>query len=229
MQDMTRKVKDDGRSSRWDAHREARRAELVAAAIRAVDSAGAEVSIADIAAEAGVSKPVLYRYFADKAELHAAVGMWAARQILDAVVEAVLAPAPTRQRVEAGVAAYVETIAEHPNVYLLLVRQHTGGTDPLADGKQLIAATFARLLGDTFGRLGIDAAGAEPWAHSLVGIGESAGQWWLDRRTMSRAAFARYLSEFVWHALEGTTAEYGVDLSALDRPEIVTPLRKSPR
>ncbi|MBG6096514.1 TetR/AcrR family transcriptional regulator [Nocardioides luteus] len=226
---MTRKVKDDGRSSRWDAHREARRAELVAAAIRAVDSAGAEVSIADIAAEAGVSKPVLYRYFADKAELHAAVGMWAARQILDAVVEAVLAPAPTRQRVEAGVAAYVETIAEHPNVYLLLVRQHTGGTDPLADGKQLIAATFARLLGDTFGRLGIDAAGAEPWAHSLVGIGESAGQWWLDRRTMSRAAFARYLSEFVWHALEGTTAEYGVDLSALDRPEIVTPLRKSPR
>lgn len=226
---MTRKVKDDGRSSRWDAHRETRRAELVAAAVRAVDSAGTEVSIADIAAQAGVSKPVLYRYFADKAELHAAVGMWAARQILDAVVDAVLAPAPTRQRVEAGVAAYVETIAEHPNVYLLVVRQHAGGTDPLADGKQLIAATFARLLGDTFGRLGVDAAGAEPWAHSLVGIGESAGQWWLDRRTMSRAAFTRYLSEFVWHALEGTTAEYGVDLSALDRPEIVTPLRKSPR
>jgi AcrR family transcriptional regulator len=226
---MTRKVKDDGRSSRWDAHRETRRAELVAAAVRAVDSAGTEVSIADIAAEAGVSKPVLYRYFADKAELHAAVGMWAAQQILDAVVDAVLAPAPTRQRVESGVAAYVETIAEHPNVYLLVVRQHTGGTDPLADGKQLIAATFARLLGDTFGRLGVDAAGAEPWAHSLVGIGESAGQWWLDRRTMSRAAFTRYLSEFVWHALEGTTAEYGVDLSALDHPEIVTPLRKSPR
>ena len=226
---MTRNVKDDGRSSRWDAHRETRRAELVAAAVRAVDSVGAEVSIADIAAEAGVSKPVLYRYFADKAELHGAVGMWAARQILDAVVDAVLAPAPTRERVEAGVAAYVETIAGHPNVYLLLVRQHTGGTDPLADGKQLIAATFARLLGDTFGRLGVDAAGAEPWAHSLVGIGESAGQWWLDRRTMSRAAFTRYLSEFVWHALEGTTAEYGVDLSALDRPEIVTPMRKNPR
>ncbi|OIJ28207.1 TetR/AcrR family transcriptional regulator [Nocardioides luteus] len=226
---MTRNVKDDGRSSRWDSHRETRRAELVAAAVRAVDSGGTDVSIADIAAEAGVSKPVLYRYFADKAELHGAVGMWAARQILDAVVDAVLAPAPTRERVEAGVAAYVETIAGHPNVYLLLVRQHTGGTDPLADGKQLIAATFARLLGDTFGRLGVDAAGAEPWAHSLVGIGESAGQWWLDRRTMSRAAFTRYLSEFVWHALEGTTAEYGVDLSALDRPEIVTPLRKSPR
>jgi AcrR family transcriptional regulator len=201
----------------------------VAAAVRAVDSAGAEVSIADIATEAGVSKPVLYRYFADKAELHGAVGMWAAQQVLDAVVDAVLAPAPTRRRVEAGVAAYVETIAQHPNVYLLVVRQHTGGTDPLADGKQLIAATFARLLGDAFGRLGVDAAGAEPWAHSLVGIGESAGQWWLDRRTMSRTAFTRYLSEFVWHALEGTTAEYGVDLSALDRPEIVTPLRRSPR
>ena len=95
---MTRNVKDDGRSSRWDSHRETRRAELVAAAVRAVDSGGTEVSIADIAAEAGVSKPVLYRYFADKAELHGAVGMWAARQILDAVVDAVLAPAPTRER-----------------------------------------------------------------------------------------------------------------------------------
>ena len=79
---MTRKVKDDGRSSRWDAHRETRRAELAAAAVRAVDSAGAEVSIADIAAEAGVSKPVLYRYFADKEDLLAALAQGFLRDVV---------------------------------------------------------------------------------------------------------------------------------------------------
>lgn len=218
---MSEKVKGDGRASRWEAHREARRAEFVNAAVRAIDTLGPGASVADIAAEAGVSKPVLYRYFTDKAELHAAVGMWGADEVLDRVVRAVLAPAPTRERVDAGVAAYLDTIAEHPQVYLLLVRQHTGEHDPLANGKQMIAATLTRLLGDAFRRLGVDAGGAEPWAHAVVGIGESVGQWWLERQTMSRAAVARYLSEFIWHALAGTTEEYGVPLASLDRPSPV--------
>src|SRR3546814_16500714 len=75
MAHMTRKVKTpDGRASRWDDHREQRRTQLVDAAIIAIDRLGHQAGIADIAAEAGVSKAVLYRYFADKSVLHAAVG-----------------------------------------------------------------------------------------------------------------------------------------------------------
>ena len=61
----------------------------------------------------------------------------------------------------------------------------------------------------------------------VVGLGSSVGQWWLERRTMSRAAAAAYLGEFIWHALSGAAAEHGVDLSALD-PGVgnVRPLRK---
>ena len=54
------------------------------------------------------------------------------------------------------------------------------------------------------------AAGAEPWAHGLVGLGLSTGEWWLRRRTMSRTAVSHYLSSFVWHAFEGIAAEHGV-------------------
>src|SRR6476620_9839609 len=67
----------DGRDSRWDSHREARRAELVEAAVAAIDEHGPTASIADIAVSAGVSKPVLYRYFSDKDDLYRAVGHWA--------------------------------------------------------------------------------------------------------------------------------------------------------
>ena len=69
---MASKVKGDGRTTRWDAHRDQRRAELVQAAVRAIDQHGPDVTIADIAAEAGVSKPVLYRYFTDKDQPRAA-------------------------------------------------------------------------------------------------------------------------------------------------------------
>ena len=52
---------------------DARRAELADAAIRVIRSIGADASMADIAAEAGISKPVLYHHFGDKAGLAAAI------------------------------------------------------------------------------------------------------------------------------------------------------------
>lgn len=225
---MPPKVKSDGRSTRWDSHRAQRRAELVQAAVRAVDAVGPDASIVDIATEAGISKPVLYRYFADKGELHTAVGAWGADLVLGRIVDAVLAPATARERVTAGVAAYIDTIAEHPHVFLLLTRQHAGGVDPLAGGKDLIATKLGRLLGDTLRHLGGDTGAAEPWAHAVVGMGASVGQWWLERRTMSRTAVVGYLSEFVWHALSGAAEEYGVRLAELDPAPNVSPMRKRP-
>lgn len=222
---MATNVKSDGRSTRWDQHRAERRAEFVQAAIRAIDALGPDASIADIAAESGVSKPVLYRYFADKGELHTAVGAWGADLVLDRVVAAVLTPAPARDRVTAGVTAYLDTLAEHPAAFLLLSREHANGTDPLADGKGIIAAKLARLLGDALRELGGDAGAAEPWAQAVVGLGNSVGLWWLERRTMSRATATRYLSDFIWHALSGASQEHGVDLTALDPAPTVTPIR----
>ncbi|HET7385202.1 MAG TPA: TetR/AcrR family transcriptional regulator [Nocardioidaceae bacterium] len=205
----------DGRSTRWDTHRETRRAELVAAAVAAIDAHGPHVGVDAIAARAGVSKPVLYRYFADKADLHAAVGSWGANLVLQRLTPALLADGPAEERVRAGCAAYLATIDEHPNVFLLLVQHRVAGDrDPLADGKAAIAAALARLFGDILRELGADAAGAEPWAHGLVGLGLATGEWWLTRQTMSRAAVTDYLAAFCWHAIAGIAEEYGVDLGA---------------
>ena len=49
----------DARSTRWDDHRVVVRAELADAAVRAIERCGEGVSMDDIAAEAGVSKPKL--------------------------------------------------------------------------------------------------------------------------------------------------------------------------
>src|SRR5205823_3047059 len=64
----------DGRASRWTEHRIARREELIDAAVAAVKDFGSDVGMDQIAAAARTSKPVIYRYFADKNELYRAVG-----------------------------------------------------------------------------------------------------------------------------------------------------------
>jgi AcrR family transcriptional regulator len=218
---MNRNVKDDGRNTRWDQHRADRRAELVEAAVAAIDEHGPAASIAQIAESAGVSKPVLYRYFEDKDDLYRAVGWWGANEVIAGLLPVLASDRPVRERVELGSAAYLALISRHPNVFFLLV-DHPSSEDPLADGKELVAATLARALGDGLRELGVDSGGAEPWAYGLVGLGLSTGEWWLRRKTMSRAAVSRHLSQFAWHALEGIAREHGVRVDSTGRLRLVT-------
>lgn len=219
----------DGRSTRWDEHREVRRAELVAAAVAAIDEHGSGASIAQVAASAGVSKPVLYRYFADKDDLYRAVGQWGAEQVIERLVPVLTDDGSLRDslrdRVYAGCEAYLEFLAEHPQVFLLLV-EHRSADDPLADGKDQIATTFAKLMGDTLRRLGVDAAGAEPWAHGLIGMGLSVGEWWLRRDIMTQQATASYLASFIWHAFSGFAADHGVSTDGSGEIHLIQPAKR---
>src|ERR1700744_447257 len=77
-------VKVDARSERWREHRKKVRAEIVDAAFRAIDRLGPNVSVREIAEEAGTAKPKIYRHFADKSDMFAEIGermrdmLWAA-------------------------------------------------------------------------------------------------------------------------------------------------------
>ena len=68
-------VKTDGRKRRWHQHKVERRNELVDGTIDAIRRLGRYLSMDEIAAEIGVSKTVLYRYFVDKNDLTTAVMM----------------------------------------------------------------------------------------------------------------------------------------------------------
>ena len=77
-------MKQDGRKRRWHEHKIARREELVDGTINAIRTRGHEIGMDEIAAEIGVSKTVLYRYFTDKSDLTTATML--------RYVETVLAP-----------------------------------------------------------------------------------------------------------------------------------------
>jgi AcrR family transcriptional regulator len=67
-------VKLDARSERWREHRKKVRGEIVEAAFRAIDRLGPNVSVREIAEEAGTAKPKIYRHFHDKSDLFQAIG-----------------------------------------------------------------------------------------------------------------------------------------------------------
>jgi AcrR family transcriptional regulator len=218
---MARTVKggSDARRERWKGHREARRAEFVEATIRAVAKHGPDVGMDEIAAEAGVSKPVLYRHFADKSDLYLAVGQRGTEMLMDRLGPAIAEEGPIRGRIKGIVDAYLCVIEENPNLYRFVVRgsftDRPVEQDVVTEDKALIAANLARILGDYLRAFGMDSGGAEPWAHALVGMVQNAGDWWLDRQSMSRQSLSEYLATIIWHAIDGLlrSADITVDPS----------------
>jgi AcrR family transcriptional regulator len=224
---MARTVKGpDARRERWKGHREQRRAEFVEATIAAVARKGPDVGMEDVAAEAGVSKPVLYRHFTDKSDLYLAVGQRATELLMDRMGPALAADGPIRARIERIVDAYLSVIEENPNLYRFVVKgsfvDRPVEKDVVREDKNFIANTLARILGDYLRAFEMDSGGAEPWAHALVGMVQNAGDWWLDRQTMSRANLSDYLATIIWHAIDGLLRSAGVQA---DPAKPLTPLR----
>jgi AcrR family transcriptional regulator len=196
----------DGRSHRWADHRERRRAELVEAVIEAIRELGPEPGIDAVAAHAGVSKTVLYRYFTDKSGLWLAVGRHAATALVEAVAPAVAAVRAERDVVAAAVDAYLAFIEADPHVYRFVVHQRgiARDTDVVADAVDTVASGLARILGDRLRAMGLDSGPALPWAYGVVGYVQTVGDWWLrQRQPISRAALADYLTTFLWGGIAG--------------------------
>lgn len=92
-----------------------RRKELLEAADRVVLRDGPEASMNAIAAEAGITKPILYRHFGDKGGLYRALAKRHTDALLASLRAALDAPAEDRRhRVEATLDTYLAAIEARP-------------------------------------------------------------------------------------------------------------------
>ena len=218
----------DARRDRWRKHRVARRAEFVEAALKALDEHGPDLAMEDVAVAAGVTKPVLYRHFADKADLYLALGQRGTELLFSRLVPAInseLAPVP---RIRTALDAFFTVIEEHPNLYHLLARgtfpEKAADADVVAEDKELIATALTALLGDYMRMFGMDSGAAEPWAYGIVGMVQNTGEWWLERRSMSRDSVVEYLTQIIWAAIDGLARQQGIAIDPnlpLEENEVV--------
>ncbi|PWJ54642.1 transcriptional regulator, TetR family [Quadrisphaera granulorum] len=198
LQAPAQQVSQDGRSTRWEAHRRARREELVQAALRAITQHGPGVGVDEIAAAAGTSKTALYRHFADKEQLYLAVAERVSQRILRDLAAAAAEHTRPRAALGAVIATYLRLVEHDPDVYWFVTRgagamanasglSGTGAaaasgaaSDPLAGLTQAVSAEFARAITRQLRAAGLDAATAEPWAHGLVGMVRAAADHWMS-------------------------------------------------
>lgn len=208
------------RKQRWADHREQRRLELIGAAIEAVTRFGPGVDMDQVAGVAGVSKPVLYRYFADKSQMWLAVGEHLAGQVLSVIVPAVAQVREERALIAATIDAYLGALEAQSELYGYLMRADVPGVHHLINGAvQTVSSGLSRVIGDRLRALGLDAGPAEPWAVGIVGLVQAAGDWWIrHRRPMGREALTDYLTTLLWHGIAGVRAS--ADLPALMIPEV---------
>lgn len=206
----------DARRDRWKSHRAARREEFVEAALRALAVHGPDLGMEHVAAEAGVTKPVLYRHFTDKADLFLALGQRGTEILFERLIPAMNREEAPLPRIRKSLDAFFSIIEEYPNLYRLLVRRTFGDrridSDIVAEDKGVIANALAALLGDYMRAFKLDSGGAEVWGHGIVGMVQNVGEWWLERRTMSRDAVVEYLAETIWSAIDGTMRRHGVSV-----------------
>ncbi|QLH23747.1 TetR/AcrR family transcriptional regulator [Streptomyces sp. Rer75] len=161
-------------------------------------------SVEEIAAKAGVSKPVVYEHFGGKEGLYAVVVDREMRRMLDMVTTSLTAGHP-RELCEQATFALLDYIEEYTDGFRILVRdspvaQSTGTFASLISD---IATQVEDILGLEFKARGFDAKLAPLYAQALVGMVALTGQWWLDVRKPKKSEVAAHLVNLAWHGLDG--------------------------
>jgi AcrR family transcriptional regulator len=187
--------------------REQRRQQLLEAAVEAIRTIGPSASMEQLAAQGGVTKPILYRHFGDREGLGRAIGEHYATVLLGRLAEPLESTEP-RELLRRTVDAYLEFLEDEPHLYTFLT---SGGARPDLEDAGAIVQAVARLvavrIGDQMRALGLDAGGAEPYAYGVVGMVHQAGDWWIRHRTMSREALTGYLTRLLWSGFVGLAQE----------------------
>ena len=79
----------------------------------------------------------------------------------------------------------------------------TEPADTLTGVIREISRQVALLLGEQLRAAGLDSGPAEPWAFGIVGMVHLAGDWWVERHTMSRDRLVDYLAGLLWDGMAG--------------------------
>ena len=198
-------VKTDGRKRRWHQHKVERRTELVDGALEAVRRRGRDVSMDEIAAEIGVSKTVLYRYFIDKNDLTTAVMMrFTQTTLIPNMAAALSSDLDGFDLTREVIRVYVETVAAEPEPYRFVMANSSASKNKvIADSERIIARMLALMLRQRIQLAGMDTSGVEPWAFMIVGGVQFATHSWMSHPRMTSAELIDYLTMMCWNALCG--------------------------
>jgi AcrR family transcriptional regulator len=159
----------------------------------------------DIAARAGISKPVLYQHFPGKLELYLALLDSGVDQLIAAVEHALASTQDNEQRVVATMTAYFSFIAEPDSTFRLVFESDLRSEPAVRErvdrvSEQCTRAVAAVIADDT----GMDAESSRLLAASLTGAAQVSARWWLTQEgALPRATAERLVASLAWRGISG--------------------------
>jgi AcrR family transcriptional regulator len=173
---------------------------LLAAAERLIRKRGSAVSLDAIAAEAGVTKPILYRGVGDRDALVNALAVRLSTRMAEQVTRLVERAAGPRDALQCLVGGYLTHAADDRHLYLYVT---AGGTsEDRVQQSLLLADGAARLFAERIAayRLarGADSSVATVWAYGLVGALHFVTLWWLRDGAIGSDEVTAQITELLW-------------------------------
>lgn len=208
------------RSTSWQEQRK----QLLHAAQRVIRRLGPDVSMDEMAREAGITKPILYRHFGDRKGLACALrdsvlglmvgaessdpkkGRRAARERVAAFYPVVDEPEALLRVVASFAAGFSMFVELNRDVYRFLKAEGVMDRmweEPEGDWREPVAESLAGSLKNILRERGIDEEAARIWGVGLRGMVASVVDWWVDSRACDRFELERYLVQLARAAITG--------------------------
>ncbi len=211
----------DGRDERWAAHREERRTQILDAAIAVIERTpeGEEIHVRQIAQEAGLGRAVLYRHFADKADLDREVQRRILEMLMDTLVPEFELSGTIDQIIRRIVFAYVSWADAHPALHRIGAAESQDGDrlDDVMQTTKQIGDLIAMLVTSGANLLEVELTDEDrqildPLVFGIVGQAVGTVRFWLAResRVPSVEVLAAHLARSVWFQIDGHARDRGI-------------------
>ena len=160
-------------------------------------------SMNDVAAQAGVTKPVLYQHFPSKRDLYLELIEGVSSALAEAVTTAAKRQEHARGQAEAALAAYFNFVEENQREFVLLFGRGAPREEEFGQGSRMVEDRMAGTITDLLDRR-LDEEARELFARAIVGMSEGVVRHWIaqDQR-ISAEALAKQLADLLIGGLAG--------------------------
>jgi AcrR family transcriptional regulator len=175
---------------------------LLEAAERVIARDGSGASLDAIAAEAGVTKPMVYARVGGRAQLSDGLATRLAERLITAAGTQISSSRLDRATMAALFRTTLEVLSANRDLFLYV----TGGsTEDMPDRLLFLAGTSARPLAELLAhwreRNGHDRSVAMPWAYAIIGMLNLVALWWIEEGDRPVGELSDQLAELVWSGM----------------------------
>ena len=161
--------------------RDDRRATILSCALEVfVERGYHNASMDEIAARAGLSKPILYQYFPGKRELYRGLLENSVKDVVSGIVSAVEAVDDNAAKLKAGIAFYFDMIDQADHSFRLIFEADFTADPDVQTFVDSMVSELARLMGNYISQeTGLTTAESQMLAAGLSGMAQAAAWRWI--------------------------------------------------